>query len=221
MTLPGSIALGLSTGTWVLLVVMGIILGLVVRARSRAGRPSKVGAAPMTDLANLSIRDARRGDMITVRAAAPDYEDLTFSVEKIHRYESGGDRWQELQGKSPHGMASLEWYDDDGLEISLVLGKETLRIDALGLNDDDLVRYDEGEAADRAVEYDGEVYRFDSSGEVGYFEDGGGSGEGYYAWEFTSKSGKKGLSIEKWEGEAFEALISASIEPSDITIYRS
>lgn len=212
--------LALSGTTIALLIVLGLMLGIVLWMRSRSSSGSKSAAAPV-DLASLSIRDARRGDMVTVRAAAPDFDDLTFEVEQIHRYESGSEKWYELQGRSPHGLVCLEWYEDDGLEISLVLGKSNHRIEALGLTEDDLVRMDDEQSSSNSVEHEGTKFHYEASGEIGFFEDGRGEGEGFYCWEFSSPDGKRGLCIEKWEGEAFEALFSTSIAPSDVTLYRS
>ncbi len=215
----GTAVLALSMGNLVLLAALIIALVLVLRALAKKKDSELPESAPV-DLSSLTIREARRGDIVTIRHASPDYEDLNVTVEKIHRYESGGDRWQELEGRTPHGRASIEWEDDDGLQVSLAMLDKTHRIEAAGLTEDELVRFDEEQSSSNQVEFDGVTYFFESSYEVGFFEDGRGQGEGYYSWNFESDDGRHFLTVEKWEGEAFEMLTSTAIRPEDIQVFR-
>ncbi|MEM7260361.1 MAG: DUF4178 domain-containing protein [Planctomycetota bacterium] len=209
---------------WLLLIGLAVVLFVVIR-KLRGGAEKDSSPAPVVDLTELTVADARRGDMVTVRHAAPDYEDLEFKVQHIHRYESGGSKWHELAGKSPHGEVALEWEHDDGLQVGLSFAKthriEELTSNGTPLTEDHLVRFDEEQSSANTVEFEGDPYHFASSGEIGFFEDGQGDGEGFYSWEFEADDGKSSLSIEKWEGEAFAAQRSATIDPDDVQIYRA
>ncbi len=219
----GVFVLAMGLGTWTLLAVLGIGLIFVVRAMMGGGKKSPA-TAPLVDLASLTIRDAKRGDMVTVKNAAPDYEDLTFKLDKIHRYEWGSEQWFELAGKSPHGQVALEWRDDDGLKVGLSSGKshriESVTSQGEPLTEDVLARFDEEQSSANTIDFDGNTFSYDTSHEVGFFDDGAGEGEGFYAWDFEDDRGKTSLSIEKWEGEAFEVIPVTVIDPADVLIFR-
>ena len=165
------------------------------------------------------------GALVRVLNASPDYEDLTFQVERIHRYEWGREKWYELAGRSPHGEIALEFQEDDGLSIYLALGKshriEEVQTQGATLTEDDLVRFDEERSSGNTVQFDDRAFRYEASHEVGFFEDGVGEGEGFYVWDFEGDDGKKSLSIEKWEGEAFEVFLTDIVDPSDVQVFRS
>ena len=158
--------------------------------------------------------------MVAIQNASRDYEDVTFTVEKIHRYEWGDESRYELVGSAPGGQVSLEWIEDERLYISLTLPRSSCRIQQLGITEDDLGRMDEEQSAANTVEHDGKTYHYESSHEVGYFEDGRGEGEGFYLWNFESDDEKNSISIEKWEGEAFQASVSSYALEGDVVVYR-
>ena len=173
------------------------------------------------DLSSLTVRDARVGDIVNIFGAGADFEDLSFRVDEVHRYEWGSESWKELEGASAGGRVFLEWSDDDGLEVVLTPPGNSLRIQQLGLSEEELIRFDEEQAASNTVTHEGVTFHYVSSHETGFFEGGRGEGEGFYLWNFESDDGKRVLSIEKWEGEAFEASISTVIDPTDLQILRA
>ncbi len=116
---------------------------------------------------------------------------------------------------------ALEWIDDDGLYVSLTRPGSTVRIQTLGLSEEDLARFDGEQSAANTIEHDGKTYHYETSHETGFFEDGRGDSEGFYLWSFDAEDGKSSIGIEKWEGEAFEAHVCPYVDPTDVTIYRS
>ncbi len=204
-----------------LLLGLGIVFIVVIVAMRK--KESSSAAKPQerpVDLSSLTIKDARARDIVTIHGAGADFEDLTFRVDEVHRYEWGNDSWYELEGQSPKGRVFLEWADDGGLEVSLTDPGKSLRIQELGLSEEQLAQFDEEQSAANGIEFEGVPFHYESSHEVGFFEQGQGEGEGFYLWNFTSGDGKRTLAVEKWEGEAFEASFASKIDPADVQILR-
>jgi hypothetical protein len=216
---PGLLALG-PVGV-LLLIVLGIALVAVpFLVLARRPRRSSTAPPPPPDLGSLTIREARRGDLITIRGAGRDFEDLSFKVERIHRYEFGSNHWYELVGQSPEGPISLEWEDDGELILSLTPPGRTLRLPELELTEQDLIRMDEEQSAANTITHGETVYRYEESHETGYFEDEREPGEGFHMWCFEAEDGRSSLTIATWAGEAFEVMISDRVAPDDVTVYR-
>jgi len=199
----------------ILLIILGVVLIMVFwrlfRTRSTGrGRGDEPAPAPRS-LADLHVRDASVGDTISIHGAGADFEDLDFTVDRRNRYESGEETWFELSGVHRGRRLFLEVYEDDVVEVSYSWADESRTLPEIGLTEDDLVRLDEEGRAGNTVEALGETWRYEESGEVGYFREGEGEGEGFYSWSLRSADGQRVLFIEKYEGEPFEAGVATAV----------
>src|ERR1039458_6722023 len=82
--------------TFVTLLVLGILLGIVLMQLFKKQTPAPPG--PVADLANLKVADARVGDALSISGAGENYADLDFTADRLTRYEAGSRRWFELSG---------------------------------------------------------------------------------------------------------------------------
>ena len=71
------------------------------------------------------------------------------------------------------------------------------------------------------LEFEGKKWRYESSREIGYFENETGEGEGLYRWVFCEEGGPRLLCIEKWQGEPFDIRIARRVNIQDTTVYRA
>ncbi|MDJ0762740.1 MAG: DUF4178 domain-containing protein [Myxococcota bacterium] len=208
----------------ILIAVAGWLVFSAFRRKNK-NKNNKLKAKGDVNLADLRLWHARTGDIIEIRAAGDDFEDLSFAVDKRHRYETDSDVSFELIGTYKNQRIYLEYSEGDEGAV-LLSTQPASTIETLGLNEEDLIRMDEAQSTAESFSFDGSVWRYALSGEVGFFEnnasDGEGfhNGDGFYHWEFISEDGKRRISIEKWPGEPFEARLFDHIHPDDITIYR-
>lgn len=206
---------------WIALIILAFVLLKLIRKIRSMPKNAAPTVAPSVDYANLTIKDARRGDSISVRGAGEDFADLDFTVDRRNRYESGGESWYELSGLYRNRRIYLEYEinDEDELAITGLFTDKRYTLPEVGLTEDELVRMDEERRA-HSFEFDGQKWYYDSSYEAGYFKDDAGGGEGFYAWDFNADDRKRVLTAEKWEGEPFEVMISVVVPPTDVTVYR-
>jgi hypothetical protein len=203
-------------------VVLGIIAYLLVKKaldNKKDGQDALPVRAPV-DLANLTVREARPGDVVSIVGAGDDFADLSFTVDRRDRFESGREEWYELSGLYKGKRVYVEWCDEDELEVYLDKG-EKIHLDELGLTERDLERLDREESTANTVNFDGRQWRYAISREVGYFKNGRGNGEGFYSWEFSSPDDRERLSIEKYAGDPFEVGRSLRLDPTAVTVYRT
>jgi hypothetical protein len=127
-------------------------VGLAVAAyRSRSGaRKGGSQAGGGENLTHLTIRDARRDDVIIVSGAGEDFEDLSFTVDRVETYRSGREEWAEVSGIAQNRRIFVEWYEDDRLQVLLYRG-DTLTLGDLGVAEEDLARFDEEESTENFV----------------------------------------------------------------------
>lgn len=202
---------------WILVLVLVAILGVVLYMLFK---PKKKAETPVESLADLGPLDARKGDTVSVLAMGDEYDDLDFTVDRVNRYEGGGDEWQEVSGKYRGVRVFMEAWDDDGVQVVICKESDEVPFGSLGLGEPDLIRLDESQDTSVTIDYDGVTYRFVDSGETVFYEGGSGEAEGYYEWTFAEVDGDRELYIEKWEGEAFEASLGRKVRPGDCRVYR-
>ena len=200
-----------------ILILLGLAGYLLYRALRRK-KPKAEALPQRADLANLTIKDATRGDNIILSGAGQSYQDLSFTVDRLNRYESNGERWFELSGFSAGKRVFLEWSEDDELEITLQR-QGGLHLEAIGVTEEDLAQMDEERSRSRFIEYQGKRWSYRESAEAGYFKDDGPEGEGFYYWKFDCDELQ--LFIEKYEGDPFEVGISEKISPNRVRIFRA
>ena len=171
--------------------------------------------------AELNVLDAAVGDSITIHGAGDNFQDLNFTVDRRDRYESGGEQWFEVSGRYMGRRVFVEVSEDDDIEVLVNLANTEISLSDLGLTEEDLVSVDETHDSSMTFSYNNSVWQFEWSGEIGYFKGGGAEGEGYYNWDFAEKGGSRKISVEKWEDEPFEVILSRKVNPDDVQIFRS
>lgn len=212
----------LGTFSLILVVVLGIILISVLFRIFTMKKKAHGGSEPLPrDLADMTIKDARVGDVVTITGFGDDYDDVDFVIEKRNRYESGGVEWFELLGVYKGRQVWIEWEEDDALEITATTPERKLRLSQLNITEEDFARMDEEESTDHFVEFDGQKYYYAESCEAFYFKDCKGPGEGYYLWDFEGEDGESFLAAEKWEGEPFDIFTGKSIKPYNVKVYKT
>lgn len=204
-----------------LAVIGGAIVFLIMKIRRKKDEAGGADEPVGPDLANLSPTEARKGDLVSLSGASDDFEDIEFNVDRKNRYESGDDEWYEVGGSWQGRQVFLEMYEDDELELSFNFADAGVTLSELGLTEDDLVRMDESQSRSEGFEWNGQRYSYAGSGEIGYFKDGRGEGEGFYAWEFQAADGATGITVEKWEGEPFEAVPSKRLSVGEVKVWRT
>ena len=206
--------------TGIILIVLGLLLLALIIMIVRKGKTTSP-LMPQQDLASLDITDARHKDVVSILGLGDDFEDLDFTVDRKNRYESGGEKWYEVSGMYKGRRVFAEYHEDDELEVTVNLGKKKVKLADLNQTESDLVRMDEERSSSNGFEFEGLRWNYDSSNEVGFFQDGLGGEEGYYCWNFTSQDNLRQLFIEKWEGDPFEGGIAEVVNPSDVKVFRS
>lgn len=212
------IFMGLGTFSWILLIALAI--ALVVVLKKAAAKKKQPPPPPPPDLANMTIKDAHVGDIVTISGFGDDFDDVDFVIEKRNRYESGGFEWFELLGVYRGRQIWIDWEEDDALEITATSPDRELRLSALNITEEDLARMDEEESRDNFIEYEGQKFYYEESCEAGYFKDCAGSGEGFYMWDFAAEDGESFLAIEKWEGEPFSVFTGKVIKPYNVRVFK-
>lgn len=197
-----------------LLCLAGFLFYMAMRKKSKVKQPSLESSS----LANPTIKDARSGDTIILSGASENYEDVSFTVDRVNRYEVDSDSWYELSGLWGGKRIFLEWCEDDELEVG-IQRKTGLGIEDIGITEEDLTRMDDQRSRSNFIEYDGQKWYYRESSEVGYFKDDGPEGEGFYMWQFESDDFQ--LFVEKYEADPFDVGISEKINPSRIKVFRA
>jgi len=203
--------------TFVTLVVLGILLGIVLMQLFKK-QPSP--AAPAADLASLKVTDARAGDAISISGAGDNYTDLDFTADRLTRFDAGTRRWSELSGPYKERRVALRVGGDEEVEVYLHSDPRKLTLEDLGLSEEDLAEMDERQNTADSFEFDNKVWLYRSSREVRASRSDQAVPAGFYCWEFAEQAGKGMVGIRKAEGEPFAVTLYLGIMPSDVTIYR-
>ena len=213
--------------TLTVLAILGIALVTVLiamfRAPGGAGRPAPKPVAPPAAPAPLDLDpwDARKGDVISISGAAEDYSDLDFPVDRRSAYESNKRRWVDLSGEFRGQRVYLEVYKHPDPDLIGILDARKLTLTDIGATEQRLTDIDARQDPAAFLEFEGQRWMFESSREIGYFENETGEGEGLYRWLFREQQGSRLLCIEKWEGEPFDVRIARRLNPRDVTVYRA
>ena len=175
----------------------------------------KRDAAPTIE----TIRDARVGDVFTVTGLELEFEDSYFIIENLNRYASQQSEWYELLGVDGDARLWLTYSGGGDMYVTATVEDRAMGLSQIGVTEDDLVRMDNEHAIDNSVSLDSDVFHYKNSGEVFFFEDNRGEGQGHYLWEFESEDGSRVLSIDKWEGRPFHAYVSDVVPAENIAVY--
>ena len=183
------------------------------------GSTRHVDPAQLEDLAHLKITDAKPGDTLSISGAGDQFADLDFTIDRRAMVEFAERRWVELSGMYRDHRVVLEIHNDDVQVFGALDGKH-LTLDEIGLSEQDLADLDARQNPADNFEYDGKVWLYRWSREIGTFADNQMQGTGSYAWRFQEENGDRFLTVRKFEGQPFEGVVSRKVDPGDITIYR-
>jgi len=214
--------------TVTVLIILGIALFAVLRAIIRApatGQSAIPGvrapAPARPSVTDLDVWDARKGDVVSINGAAEDFSDIDFSVDRRSAYESNHHRWVDLSGEFRGRRVYLEVYRHPRPDLIGILDARKLAIADIGVTEEQLASMDSRQDPSAFIDLEGRRWYFESSREIGYFENEIGQPEGLYRWLFREQDGSRLLCIEKWEGEPFDVRIARRLKPEDITMYRA
>ncbi|HYP12824.1 MAG TPA: DUF4178 domain-containing protein [Bryobacteraceae bacterium] len=214
--------------TTTLLIVLGIalvaVIGLMLRpqgnkqAKAVGGKPPviPISAGGSTDLLN-----ARPGDVISVHAAAQDFSDVDFTVDRRSAYQFGGRKWTDLSGEFRGQRVYLEVGPGPDPEITGMLNPRELTLADVGATEEQMADLDAKQNPALYLDFEGKRWHYESSRELGYFENETGPGEGLYRWVFKEADGNRLLVMEKWEGEPFEGRIGQRLRLADVSVFRA
>lgn len=206
--------------TLILVIILGVLLVLVLKKLFEKPAAPAAPATPKPDLASLTVADARPGDTISVPGAGENFSDLDFTVDRRSRYEAGERQWFELSGMYRERRVALEVRNDEELEVRGYVDGRKVSLEDLGLSEDDLAQMDERQNTADNFEFDGKMWYYRLSREIGVFRDNQTQGAGFYGWEFIEEGGQRFLSVRKREGEPFTAAVAVKLNPADITVFR-
>ncbi len=202
-------------------VLLVVILAMMFRSPARPAIPAPAQSPQVSPPLEATPWDARPGDVVSIHGAAEDFSDLDFTIDRRSAYESNNRRWVDLSGEFRGRRVYLEVQGRAATEAMGILDGTKLSIADLGIAEQDLANFDSRQDPNASIQYDGKPWHYESSRELGYFENEGGAGEGLYRWLFREQNGDRWLCIEKWEGEPFDVRIARRLNSQDITVYRA
>jgi hypothetical protein len=219
--------------TGIVLGMLGLALIVVLWAmfRAPAGAQSAVAPVPVQAPAAKAMAaagrleadawDAKPGDVVSILGAAEDFSDLDFPVDRRSAYESGNFRWVDLSGEFRGRRVYLEVYRHPQHEFVGLLDARRLSLADIGVTEDQLADMDTRQDPSAFVQFEGKKWSYESSRELGYFENETGPAEGLYRWLFQGPDLGRLICIEKWVGEPFDVRIACRLNQRDITVYRA
>ena len=217
--------------TLTVLSILGVALAAVLVAMFRGRPASNQSLAPTQSRAAVSSGlnsglntdpwDARRGDVVSIKAAAEDFADLDFPVDRRSAYQAANHRWIDLSGEFRGRRVYLEVFRHPRPDLIGILDARKLTLSEVGVTEEQLAALDARQDPTAFFQFEGRQWLYESSREIGYFENETGAGEGLYRWQFHEQGGPRLLCIEKWEGEPFDVRIARRLQDRDITVYRA
>jgi hypothetical protein len=210
------------TVTVLAILAVALIAVLVAMFRPPARKAAHPLAPPAPPLPgpDVELWNARRGDVVSIRGAADDFSDVDFTIDRRSAYESNNHRWIDLSGQFRGQRVYLEVHRSEP-EAMAILDPRKLTLPDLHVSEEQLAEIDSRQDPTSTLEFEDKKWRYESSREIGYFENETGEGEGLYRWIFREDGGLRMLCIEKWQGEPFDIRIARRVNIQDTTVYRA
>lgn len=202
----------------ILAIFLVIVLMRLFRKDPKPVEPAY--QAPVEDLANLKVTDARTGDALSISGAGDQMTDLDFTVDRAARVEAGSRTWVELSGPYKERRVTLRVGGDDDVEVYLHSSPARVTLEDLGLGEQDLADLDERQNPADNFNYDNTSWNYRLSRETRSWRDNQPQPTGFYYWEFVTPDEKRLLGIRKTEGDPFAVTVYERIAPGDVTVYR-
>lgn len=214
--------------TTALLIFLGALLVVVLWQMFKSSGSAKArqvqAPEPAPALAQgsaVELANAKPGDVISIHGAAEDFSDLDFTVDRRNGYESAGRRWHDLTGEFRGRRVFLEVYPGATPELMGLLEERRMTLPDVGATEEGLAQMDARQDPSAYLTFEDKRWQYESSREIGFFENQTSEGEGFYRWLFRETGGDRLLCIEKWEGEPFDVRIARRLNPQDITVFRA
>lgn len=214
--------------TTIVLVFLGGLLALVLWQMFKPSAANKAVSSrePLPFPASatrpaVELMNARPGDVISIPGAAADFSDIDFTVDRRSSYQSGSRGWLDLSGDFRGDRVYLEVYPGAEPQVMGILDPRRLTIADAGMSEERLADLDSRQDPSQTIQWEGRRWAYESSREIGYFENEQGEGEGLYRWVFREDGGNRLLVVEKWEGQPFDVRIARKINPQDIVLFRA
>lgn len=209
--------------TVTLVAILGVLLVIVLSKLAKKpeipASPAGPGPGSAPDLANLTVADARAGDVMSISGAGDQMTDLDFTSDRATHVDAGSHRWFELGGPYKGRRVTLRVGGGEDLEVGLDTGLRKISLEDLGVSENDLSEMDERQNTADSFEFDGKVWLYHLSREAQARRDGQPP-VGFYYWEFREQGGAGLLALRKPEGEPFSVSLYQGLNPGDITVYR-
>jgi hypothetical protein len=205
--------------TFTVVIILGALLVIVLMNLFKKD-PKPAPAAPVEDLANLKVTDARSGDVLSVAGAGDQMTDLDYTVDHGTRMEAGARTWVELAGAYQNRRVALRVGGDEEVEVYLHADPRRITLEELGVSEDDLAQMDERQNPADSFDFDSATWMYRLSREVQAWRDNQPASTGFYYWEFFTQDAKRLLGIRKTEGEPFTVTLYTWVNAGDITVYR-
>ncbi len=205
--------------TFALVAILGVFLVIVLMQLAKKPSAPPTRQAPLEDIANLKITDARPGDVISVTGAGDDMTDLDFTADHVTRTEAGTRQWIEVSGPYRERRVAIRAGGSEEIEAALQSDRRRITLEDLGLSEDDLAQMDERQNTADNFEFDGKTWLYRLSREARSWRDGQ-QPAGFYYWEFQEQGGPGLLTVRKAEGEPFAVALYKTIAPGDIAVFR-
>jgi len=214
--------------TFILLAFLGLLLAVVLVAMFRtSGANKQVAAATQARAVAATTAalqgdawDAHIGDVVSVSAAAEDFSDLDFPVDRRSAYQTNSGRWIDLSGEFRGRRVYLEVHRHPSPLLMGLFDPRKLTIADIGLSEQQLTDFDARQDPTASIQFANKSWHYQSSREIGYFENESGAGEGLYRWLFEEQGGARLICVEKWEGEPFDVRVAVILKHEDVTVYR-
>jgi len=217
--------------TWSILIFLGALLVYVLFQMFKGSQGQKASPTaktvnipstpPPPAGANVELTQARVGDVISIPGASSDFSDVDFTVDRRGAFEHLSRRWTDLSGEFRGERVYIEVQPGAEAQLMAITDPRRLTLPDVGLSEDALAGFDQKQDPNASITFEGREWFFESSREIGYFENEQGEGEGLYRWLFREQGGNRLLCVEKWEGEPFEARVAQRINPRDVTVFRA
>jgi len=206
--------------TLTLVAILGALLVIVLMQLFKKTPTPPAPTAPVEDLANLKVTDARPGDVLSISGAGDKMTDLDFTPDRGTRFEAGSHSWLELSGPYLERRVSVRVGGDEDVEVFVHTDPRKLTLEDLGLSEDDLGQMDERQNTADSFEFDNVTWMYRMSREVQARREHQTQPSGSYYWEFRDGTGGQLLAIRKAEAEPFTVTAYRAVSPSDVTVYR-
>ena len=183
-----------------------------------AREPESLTRAAVAEI--VSVDRIKQGDVVQISESVAGQWNIKFVVSGVNRYETDQGGWCECFGSNQGRTVYLEVFPEAGSEVGVVFSDRSLALDLIGLAEEDLIRWDEGDAASGSFEYDGESWEYEWSGETSSISIGSSAQDSYYGWDFIGKGGHRTLCVEKREDHPFEVCLVHLIDVDRIHVTR-